>query len=107
MKKTKIFSIVFAVGLLSLVATGCGGKPGVDAETHTAKSTDLIKFNIKDAKYLATQWADKTDETKARAAYARKIAREAGEEAADEEKVEDPLQSLVAVVEGEDGELKE
>ena len=61
MKKTKIFSIVFAVGLLSLVATGCGGKPGVDAETHTAKSTDLIKFNIKDAKYLATQWAKKTN----------------------------------------------
>ena len=107
MKKTKIFSIVFAVGFLSLVATGCGGKPGVDAETHTAKSTDLIKFNIKDAKYLATQWADKTDETKARAAYARKIAREAGDETDEEEKVEDPLKSLVAVVEGEDGELKE
>ena len=29
-----------------------------EKETHTAKSSDLIKFNMNDVKYLATQWAD-------------------------------------------------
>ena len=112
MKKAKIISMVFAVGLLSLVATGCtpssGGNPDVKKETHTAKSSDLIKFklNVTDAKYLATQWADEQNERSARAAYARKIAREAEGEAADTTTEEaSPLDSLVAVVEGEDGEL--
>lgn len=122
MKKTKIFSIVFAVGLLSLIVSGCGNPSGgnpsgsgsgsgssgsgtsVEKETHTAKSTDLIKFkmNVTDAKFLATKWADETNERAARAAYARKAARE-GDDAAEETS---PLDSLVAVVE-KDGELKE
>ena len=61
MKKTRIFSMVFAIGLLGLIASGCGspagGKPDIQKETHTAKSADLIKFklNVTDAKYLATQ----------------------------------------------------
>ena len=82
MKKTRIFSMVFAIGLLSLVATGCGGSNNPPA-SHNAKSSDLIKFNITGAKYLATQWAEQQDEDSARSAYARKIAREAGDEADD------------------------
>ena len=111
MKKTRIFSMVFAIGLLGLVATGCspssgGDSPDVKKETHTAKSADLIKFklNVTNAKYLATQWADETDETKARAAFARKASRE-GEDADTEEA--SPLDTLVAVVENADGELVE
>ncbi len=111
MKKTRIFSMVFAIGLLGLVATGCspssgGDSPDVKKETHTAKSADLIKFklNVTNAKYLATQWADETDESKARAAFARKASRE-GEDADTEEA--SPLDTLVAVVENADGELVE
>lgn len=108
MKKTKIFSMILAIGLVSMIATGCspssGGEPDVKKSTHTAKSADLIKFklNVTDAKYLATQWADETDERSARAAYARKASREG--EAEDEAS---PLDSLVAVVEDETGELVE
>ena len=111
MKKTRIFSMVFAIGLLGLIASGCtpssGGTPEVQKETHTAKSSDLIKFklNVTDAKYLATQWADQQDERSARAAYARKASREGDE--ADTEEEASPLDSLVAVVEDENGELTE
>jgi len=110
MKKTRIFSVVFAVGLLSLLAIGCGnaagGQPDIKKDTHTAKSSDLIKFklNVTEAKYLATQWADETNEKAARAAYARKASRE-GEDTTEEET--SPLDSLVALVEDENGELEE
>lgn len=110
MKKTRIFSMVFAIGLLGLIASGCGSpnNPNVKKGKHNAKSSDLINFNIQNAKYLATQWADQQDEESSRAAYARKIAREAGEEAAEEEEeLPDPIDSLVAVVENEEGELEE
>ena len=48
-------SSVFIIGF-----TGCKTDAGNDDDNknHTAKSTDLIKFNISDAKYLATQWVD-------------------------------------------------
>ena len=95
MKKTRIFSMVFAIGLLGLVATGCGGDPGSSAkikkDQYTVKVTDSIKFNIENAKYLATKWSGKLDGRSARAA--------------DEEDTMS-IDSLVAVVE-ENGELVE
>ncbi len=111
MKKTRIFSMVFAIGLLGLIATGCSSpsNPAVEQNNHNAKSGDLIKFNIKDAKYLATQWADQVSQESSVAAYiAREAAAAAGEEAeTSDEKAENPFDSLVAVVEGEGGELEQ
>ena len=57
-------SSVFIIGF-----AGCktNAENNDDKKNHTAKSTDLIKFNISDAKYLATQWTDDPNKTKANA----------------------------------------
>jgi len=77
--------------------TGCSqnaeNNPGKEG-SHNAKSTDLIKFNnIQNAKYLATQYAGTVDSSTVRAAA------RAGEIATED--------SLLAVVEDEDGTTKE
>ena len=92
MKKTRIFSMVFAIGLIGLVATGCGGSPNepqINKDTDKATITKQIKFNVADAKYLATRW---TKEANGRSA------RDADDETT-------TLDSLVAIVEDAEGEL--
>ena len=56
--------------------------------THTAKSSDLIKFNINDVKYLATQW---TDTPTVRGANVRAAGTK-------------PIKSLIAVKDDDKGE---
>ena len=58
-------SSVFIIGFAGCKTNAENDNGGT--KNHTAKSTDLIKFNISDAKYLATQWADDPNKTKANA----------------------------------------
>ena len=58
-------SSVFIIGFAGCKTNAENDNGGT--KNHTAKSTDLIKFNISDAKYLATQWADSQTEPKANA----------------------------------------
>ncbi|MBO4859823.1 MAG: hypothetical protein J5527_15015 [Treponema sp.] len=70
MKKMGTLAVI--AGIAVMLLAGCGNKdPEVIREEHKAESTDLIKFNnVKNAKYLATQWAP---ETKGRAARAGEL----------------------------------
>lgn len=65
----------------------------------------MIKFNTKNAKYLATQWADEASKKQGLEADATAD----GAEASADEKAENPLESLIALVPTEEGssELKE
>ena len=64
MKNGLLKSAVLGMGIVLLLLAGCSNEPKQDVkviqETHTATSNQLIKFNTKDAKYLATQWARTT-----------------------------------------------
>ena len=81
MKNGLLKSAVLGIGIVLLLLAGCQKEPTVVTEKHDAKSNELIKFNTKNAKYLATQW---TDATKGRAAD------------------NDALDSLIAIVPKED-----
>lgn len=68
MKKMKngfLKKAVLGMGIVLLLLAGCSNEPKdepkVTKETHDAKSNELIKFNISNAKYLATQWAKQTN----------------------------------------------
>lgn len=63
MKNGLLKSAVLGMGIVLLLLAGCANEPEakVTQEEHNAKSNELIKFNTKDAKYLATQWAKKTN----------------------------------------------
>lgn len=63
MKNGLLKSVVLGMGIVLLLLAGCANEPEakVTQEEHNAKSNELIKFNTKDAKYLATQWAKKTN----------------------------------------------
>ena len=63
MKNGLLKSAVLGMGIVLLLLAGCANEPEakVTQEEHNAKSNELIKFNTKDAKYLATQWAKQTN----------------------------------------------
>ncbi len=62
MKNGLLKSAVLGMGIVLLLLAGCANEPEakVTQEEHNAKSNELIKFNTKDAKYLATQWTKAT-----------------------------------------------
>lgn len=62
MKNGLLKSAVLGMGIVLLLLAGCQNEPEakVIQETHDAKSNELIRFNITNAKYLATQWAKQT-----------------------------------------------
>ena len=65
MKNGLLKSAVLGMGIVLLLLAGCSNEPKdetkVEKETHSATSNQLIKFNTQNAKYLATQWAKKTN----------------------------------------------
>ncbi len=84
----------FATGVLcSLVICGCKHNNGVIYSSDSATRTKLITFDAKNARYLATKWANDQQD--------RSAARDA-----DEEESVDTVDSLVAVVENANGELE-
>ena len=95
----KMGTLAAIAGIAVMLLASCGNtntttekELEVKKETHNAKSIDLIKFNnVTNAKYLATQWAPKT-EARGRAARAGEL---------------DAEDTLLAVVEEPDGTLKE
>ena len=60
MKNGLLKSAVLGIGIALLLLAGCQKEPSVTTEKHDAKSNELIRFNTKDAKYLATQWTKAT-----------------------------------------------
>ena len=98
MIKKRMGALAAIAGIAIVLLASCGNgnttqnEPEIKKETHDAKSTDLVKFNnVTNAKYLATQWAPKT-EARGRAARAGEL---------------DAEDTLLAVVEEPDGTLKE
>ena len=88
-KKRILVGLTFLAVLC--VFTGCQQNPeAIIFSKETATKTNLIKFNTKNATYLATQWASEVTEN-------RSASRE-GEAASSTEETVNSTQSLVAVV---------
>ena len=95
-KKILICGLSFLAGLCIFI-TGCEQNPkAIIYDSEAATQTKLIKFNTTNAKYLATQWANELQGN--RAAY--------GNLASDTDDVS-ASETLVAIVENENGELAE